>query len=340
MPIPGRNIAPSRRRRETTTSPLFPRDSTKSPSRRRVSRRSCSPASACRLPRRHASMPRSRWATTTETVSVTAEISMLKTDNAEQSINVSGDRINDLPLNFGGGGGNSVDSQLARLHQLAPGVSGTNERASVNGAPGGAFKIYLEGQDVTSTNDTVWTSTVAAASVETIGEFSMQTTNFSAEFGQVLGGVFNFTTKSGTNELHGSAYEYLTNEALDAHRPFTARAAAQPQARLRLQRRRSGLPAETLQRTQQDVLLLQPRSVSQSDRFTRRSRHRADRGLPQRRFQRGADRPRARDRSAWPADHGERHLRPAHDQSRQRTSGARSVPQQHHSVSSSSIRWR
>ena len=69
---------------------------------------------------------------------------------------------------------------------LAPGVSGTNERASVNGAPGGAFKIYLEGQDVTSSNDTVWTSTVAAASVETIGEFSMQTSNFAAEYGQVL----------------------------------------------------------------------------------------------------------------------------------------------------------
>ena len=49
----------------------------------------------------------------------------------------------------------------------------------------------------------------------------MQTTNFAAEFGQVLGGLFNFTTKSGTNELHGSVYEYLTNEALDAHRPFT-----------------------------------------------------------------------------------------------------------------------
>jgi hypothetical protein len=38
----------------------------------------------------------------------------------------------------------------------------------------------------------------------------------------VLGGVFNFTTKSGTNELHGSAYEYFTNEALDAYRPFSA----------------------------------------------------------------------------------------------------------------------
>jgi hypothetical protein len=157
-----------------------------------------------------------------EVVSVTGDAPLLKTANAEQGINVSGDRINALPLNFGGGGGNvgAIRNWLGFV-VLAPGVSGTNERASVNGAPGGGFKIYLEGQDVTSSNDTVWTSTVAAASVETIGEFSMQTANFAAEYGQVLGGLFNFTTKSGTNELRGSAYEYLTNEALDAHRPFT-----------------------------------------------------------------------------------------------------------------------
>ena len=160
--------------------------------------------------------------TTAETVTVTAEASLLKTDNAQQGINVSGERLNELPLNFGGGGGNvgAIRNWLGFI-TLAPGVSGTNERASVNGAPGGAFKIYLEGQDVTSSNDTVWTSTVAAASVETIGEFSMQTANFSAEYGQVLGGVFNFTTKSGTNDLHGSLYDYMTHESLDAHRPFT-----------------------------------------------------------------------------------------------------------------------
>ena len=167
---------------------------------------------------------------TSESVTVTAEAPMLRTENSEQSVNVSGSRFNALPLNFGGGGGStgSIRNWLSFVI-LAPGVSGPNERAgntgpersAVNGAPAGAFKIYLEGQDVTSSNDTVWTSTVAAASVEAIGEFSMQTSNFSAEFGQVLGGVFNFTTKSGTNQIHGSAYEYFTNEALDARRHFT-----------------------------------------------------------------------------------------------------------------------
>jgi hypothetical protein len=159
---------------------------------------------------------------TTETITITADAPLLQTESAEQSTNISGEMFNSLPLNFGGGGGSSgnIRGWLGFI-QLAPGVSGNDHRAAVNGAPGGSFKIYLEGQDVTSTNDTVWTSTVAAASVETIGDFTMQTSNYSAEFGQVMGGVFNFTTKSGTNELHGSAYDYFTNEALDAHRPFS-----------------------------------------------------------------------------------------------------------------------
>ncbi len=161
---------------------------------------------------------------TSESVMVTADAPLLRTENAEQSINVSGDRLNSLPINFGGGGGatGGIRNWMSFI-QLAPGVSGTNERASMNGAPGGSFKVIVEGQDLTSSNDAIWTSTVSAASVEMIGEFSFQGSNFAAEFGQTLGGVFNFTTKSGTNKFHGSAFEYFTNEALDARRPFAGR---------------------------------------------------------------------------------------------------------------------
>src|SRR6185503_14995338 len=45
--------------------------------------------------------------------------------------------------------------------------------------------------------------------------------NFAAEYGQVAGGLFNFTTKSGNNQVHGSAYGYFFNEGLAAGRPFT-----------------------------------------------------------------------------------------------------------------------
>ncbi len=164
-----------------------------------------------------------------DTVTVTAQTPLLQTESAEQSTNISGQLFNSMPLNFGQTFGGSIRNWLSFI-QLAPGVSGTTQTANINGAPGGSFKIYLEGQDVTSTNDTVWTSTVASASVETIGEFAIQTNNFSAEFGQVLGGVFNFTTKSGTNEYHGSVYEYLTNEALSARSPLSTPFAISPRA--------------------------------------------------------------------------------------------------------------
>ena len=161
----------------------------------------------------------------TESVTVTGEAPALKTENAEQSMNVSGDKVNNLPLNFGGGGtsGGNIRNWLSFII-LAPGVSGTSPTSPVNGIPTGSygnFKVYLEGQDSTSVNDANWTSGMNAASVETINEFAVQSSNFSAEFGQVAGGFYNFTTKSGTNQLHGSAYEYWANEALDASHPYS-----------------------------------------------------------------------------------------------------------------------
>src|SRR6185312_5399884 len=138
-----------------------------------------------------------------------------------QSMNVSGEKLNELPINFGGSGtaGGGIRNWLTFTY-LAPGVAGTSANAEVNGLPGGNFKIYLEGQDSTSPNNSTWTSTVQAASVESITEFTVQSSNYSAEYGQVLGGLYNFTTKSGTNSFHGSAYEEWTNEVLNAAHPF------------------------------------------------------------------------------------------------------------------------
>ena len=104
---------------------------------------------------------------------------------------------------------------------MADNALGQGDTANVNGLPASTFRVQVDGQDATSQNDTGWTSTVAAPSVDMVQEFSLQTSNYAAEFGQAGGGFYNFTTKSGTNQLHGSAYEYLTNEALDAYRPFT-----------------------------------------------------------------------------------------------------------------------
>ena len=58
-------------------------------------------------------------------------------------------------------------------------------------------------------------------SVEALEEVSLQTGNYSAEFGQAQGGIYNFTAKSGTNQYHGGVFYRLTNEDLNAHQPYT-----------------------------------------------------------------------------------------------------------------------
>ena len=158
---------------------------------------------------------------TTETINVIAEAPMLRTENAEASVNIAGDRINSLPLNFGGGAGSigAIRSQMAFI-VLSPGVSGSGTGARVNGFTGNSFRIYIEGQDSTSGNTQARVDETQA-SVEAIEEFTLQTSNFAAEFGQSLGGIFNFTIRSGTNNFHGSGFEYMTNEALNARTSFT-----------------------------------------------------------------------------------------------------------------------
>src|SRR5579871_3424991 len=159
-----------------------------------------------------------------ETVTVTGEAAQLKTESAEQSTVVTTAVINQLPLNFGGGGGNSGNIRSTfSFNILSPGVgagasNGSNDNAVVNGQA--TFRVQVEGQDSTSQNEPVWTQTMSHASVDAIEEFSLQTSNFAAEFSQVGGGFYNYTTKSGTNQLHGSGYEYFTNEDLDAYRPY------------------------------------------------------------------------------------------------------------------------
>jgi hypothetical protein len=156
---------------------------------------------------------------TTESVTVTADAPLLKSESAEQSTTISGDRINALPLNFAIGQG-AVRNPLSFV-QLSPGssITGWND-IRVNGAPGNTFRIIFEGQDMTSAlNPRV--SDESQPSVEALQEFTLQTSNYAAEFGQVAGGLFNFTSRSGTNQFHGSGYEYFVNEAFNAGIPFT-----------------------------------------------------------------------------------------------------------------------
>src|SRR5258708_18728416 len=90
---------------------------------------------------------------------------------------------------------------------------------TINGANGG-FKILYEGQESSSSLDPL-VSDESQPSVESIQAFTLQTSNCSAEFGTVGSGLFNFTAKGGSNQFHGSAYDYLQNTAFNSGLPFT-----------------------------------------------------------------------------------------------------------------------
>ncbi len=156
---------------------------------------------------------------TTESITVTADAALLRTESAAQATTVGRAQLNELPLNFAIGAG-AVRNPLSFV-QLSPGasISGWNT-IRVNGAPSGTFKIIFEGQDSSSGLD-ARVSDESQPSVEALEEFTLQTSNFSAEFGQAGGGLFNFTARSGTNQFHGTVYDYFAHEKLYAGRPFT-----------------------------------------------------------------------------------------------------------------------
>jgi hypothetical protein len=120
------------------------------------------------------------------------------------------------------GAGQGIRDPLQQI-VLLPGTSYTNGLAFVvNGMPANSQSIRIEGQDSTGN---IWkiSQQTSQAGLDAIQETAIQTSNFAAEFGQAAGGYVNYTMKSGTNAFHGSGYDYLVNEGLNAGLPFSDR---------------------------------------------------------------------------------------------------------------------
>ena len=155
----------------------------------------------------------------TETITVNEQTPLLKTESGEMSHQLVTKDVTNLPLYTVGG---NIRNPLQAM-VLLPGTSFQNETAVVvNGMPANSQSIRIEGQDATGN---IWkiAQQNSQAGVEAIQEVAVQTSNFAAEYGQAAGGYFNYTMKSGTNAFHGSAYDYIVNEALNAGLPFTDR---------------------------------------------------------------------------------------------------------------------
>src|SRR5205807_9407292 len=84
---------------------------------------------------------------------------------------------------------------------------------SVNGQREGSNAFYVNGGDVTEGRNN---GTSVIPNLDSVAEFRLITNSFDAEYGKFSGGVMNAITKSGTNGFHGSAFEFLRNDAMDA----------------------------------------------------------------------------------------------------------------------------
>ena len=158
-----------------------------------------------------------------ETMEVTAEPPAIQTDTSSLGQVVMGTQITQLPLN---------GRDYIQLATLSTGVvrtsSGTNGNSGgsstggqnsfvANGTRGTLNNFLLDGIDNNSNDNG---GVVLRTNVDAIQEFKLQTNSYSAEFGRSGGAVVNAIIKSGTNRLHGSAFEFFRNSALDARDYF------------------------------------------------------------------------------------------------------------------------
>jgi hypothetical protein len=158
-----------------------------------------------------------------QTVEVTTEAPTVELTSSTLSAEVNATTVRELPLN----GRSWTD-----LTNLQPGVvtaeshQGGNNRGegaqvSISGARPQQSNYRLDGISINDyANGGPGSLLGGNLGVDAIQEFSVLTSNYSAEYGKTSGGVVNAITRSGTNQFHGSAYEFLRNSALDARNFF------------------------------------------------------------------------------------------------------------------------
>ncbi|HXJ94379.1 MAG TPA: TonB-dependent receptor [Terriglobia bacterium] len=159
---------------------------------------------------------------TTQTVQVTAPVPLLQKDTSDRGTVVSSRDVEELPI---------VAQQEQRnpgfYMTLAPGVtgrgtanptpsgSGRQLNTTVNGSPSGSTEFHLDGAVIGQGYMMAGDFRQLPFPPDAVGEFNVMTLNPPAQYGQTGLGITSFSLKSGTNLLHGTAYEYLRNNALD-----------------------------------------------------------------------------------------------------------------------------
>ena len=146
----------------------------------------------------------------TETVEVSAEVAQIDTSGAVLGKVEDTRRIQDLPL---------VDRDTLQLGLLQAGVftpdpdDGSGNPFNVSGQRSESLTFLVDGADNT---DFLGNNIVVSPNPDAVAEFKILTNNYDAEFGRSSGGIVNQVVKSGTNQVHGSAFEFLRNDVFNA----------------------------------------------------------------------------------------------------------------------------
>ncbi len=174
----------------------------------------------------------------TETIEVMAQAEQLQQSTSELGTVIGVKAVEDLPLN---------GRNFTQLLTLTPGATpistaqsngiGSHDLANV-GVPGASFSNpSIHGQwnrmnihllDGVNNTNYIGNMYVIPPIIDAIEEFKVQSHNDKAEFGGVLGGVINVISKTGTNQFHGSVWEFIRNDALNARDPFADEFNEQP----------------------------------------------------------------------------------------------------------------
>jgi hypothetical protein len=159
---------------------------------------------------------------TAEAVTVTSEAPLLQTDRSDVNMDLPAQELNNLPV----GGFRNYQSLL----KVVPGITPPAEAHSIAGNPAGALTTNVNGTSHSNNNTRIdgasstylWLPhiTTYVPPLESIGTVNVVTNSYDAEQGFAGGAVVSVETKSGTNEFHGSAFEYHTNSRLRARNFF------------------------------------------------------------------------------------------------------------------------
>jgi len=163
----------------------------------------------------------------TESVTINAEAPLLKTESGELSQTIEAAVMDALPLLQVGASSSGIRNPY-NIVALLPGsyytpvatTFTTGPTVRINGGVTSSETFLVDGMDGTNLMSQ-GINQQTAPGTDSIQEWTVQTSNFSAEFGQAGSAVMNVTMKSGTNQYHGSAYNYLQNEVLNSAQPFS-----------------------------------------------------------------------------------------------------------------------